>query len=148
MDESTDIMSTPINELNDELNIDENNNLNSNQNNTTDDIIKNYELIKEKTKINKYNMPNKINYKNKLSKENMENMENMENKNKSNILYYLKQGLIIFILFFILSYPLFDTKILKLIPNTINQYDNITLIGVITKSLIGTILILLITKFI
>ena len=68
------------------------------------------------------------------------------NSNKS-LLELLKPYLTLFVLLSIISYPAFYTKPLKFIPRAIDQYDNITIMGVLMKSLIGVILYFIVTKF-
>ena len=68
------------------------------------------------------------------------------NSNKS-LLELLKPYLALFVLLFIISYPAFYTKPLKFIPRAIDKYDNITIMGVLMKSLIGVILYFVVTKF-
>ena len=60
----------------------------------------------------------------------------------------LKPALIVFLIILLFSYPLFDVKILKLIPKTLSDYDNITMIGLFIKALLGSLLFVVAYKFI
>ena len=148
-DSDSDIMSTPINNIEDD-NIDTSNNITSN-------IMKNYEEIEDNHSIPipvqelpTHNKNIKINNLNKSNKSNKNN--NKFNNNKCNntfsLMCYIKPAIIVFLILLVFSYPLFDTKILKLIPKTLNNYDNITIFGLFIKALFGSILFSIAYKFI
>ena len=68
-------------------------------------------------------------------------------KSDKSLMELLKPYLALFVLLFVISYPAFYTKPLKIIPRAIDKYDNITIMGVFMKSLIGVILYFVVTKF-
>ena len=141
----SDIMSTPINDI--DVNQNDTNNL-------SEDIMKNYEEIEEyqSTPIEQIELPpSQKQFKTNKSKQTINNKIVSNNKkcNSSfSLMCYIKPALIVFLILLVFCYPLFDTKILKLIPKTLNNYDNITLIGLFVKALLGSILFTVAYKFI
>ena len=148
-----DIMSTPINVIED------------NKNDITEYIMKNYEEIEsnystqiENIELDSYEKPVKMNKSKQPLNRKMINSNSNSNSNSNNInkkcnssfslMCYIKPALIVFLILLVFCYPLFDTKILKLIPKTLNNYDNITLIGLFVKALLGSILFTIAYKFI
>lgn len=141
----SEIMSTPINDINQDNITD----------NTTDNIMKNYEEIEDNhsTPIEKIHLesPN-VQQEVKMNKPKQQVNRKLLNNKKCNssfsLMCYIKPALIVFLILLVFCYPLFDTKILKLIPKTLNNYDNITLIGLFVKALLGSILFTISYKFI
>lgn len=144
-----DIMSTPINQIS--------------ENDTVNDVIKNFEDIESTqlgTDITDLHLGNSVEesyYEDtqplppKVKKEPKKPPKKVSPKlvvKKSNIMSLLKPLLVVFLIIFVFSYPLFDTKILKLIPKTLDQYDSITFIGLVLKSILGAVLFALMIKFI
>ena len=157
----TEVMSTPINELasNEPINSE------NSEENISENIMKNYENFENSSSINNVggmripennDNDDSIDYEEEPSyspkKKSNSVKKNSVRKSCSNmsscLMYYLKPALIVFMIILVFSYPLFDTKILKLIPKTLNQYDNITIIGLIVKAILGSLLFVLGYKFI
>ena len=154
-----DVMSTPINEL-----ANESENENNIEQNISENIMKNYETINQENDLQsmdskpqydpipppKLNKPSKSNKKvnNSNVNNNVKNTKSKCTPRNTSLMCYFKPALIVFMIMLLFCYPLFDTKILKLIPKTLNQYDNITLIGLIVKALLGSLLFSVGYKFI
>lgn len=140
-----DIMSTPINDIDVSQN---------DTNNISEDIMKNYEEIEEyqSTPIEQIELPPSPQKQVKMNKPKQFSNSKIVNNKKCNssfsLMCYIKPALIVFLILLVFCYPLFDTKILKLIPKTLNNYDNITLIGLFVKALLGSILFTVAYKFI
>jgi hypothetical protein len=150
----SDIMSTPINDI--DVNQNDTNNISEN-------IMKNYEKIQDvqSTPIEQIEQIEQIELppsqkEVKMNKPKQSLNRKMLNNNVSNkkcnssfsLMCYIKPTIIVFLILLVFCYPLFDTKILKLIPKTLNNYDNITLFGLFMKALFGSILFTIAYKFI
>lgn len=147
--DSGDVMSTPINELG-----------NSSEENISENVMKNYQSIDNSqnqqmeqlsTPISNYNDTN-IESSEALKKITKTSKTPKLNKKKcskpDNLICLLKSTLIVFFIFLLICYPLFDVKILKLIPKTLDDYDNLTMIGLFIKALLGSLLFAISYKFI
>ena len=148
--ESGDVMSTPINELGDEP-----------QENISENIMKNYVSMDKQNNHNSEELSTPItDYDDNMDVQPPKPVKKSNKSNKSlsfntkkckkpnNLMCMLKPALIVFLIILLFSYPLFDVKILKLIPKTLSQYDNLTLIGLIVKALLGSLLFIVAYKFI
>ena len=137
--ESGDVMSTPINELGDEP-----------QENISENIMKNYVSMDKQNNHNSEELSTPItDYDDNINYGlTIEELINKKCKKPNNLMCMLKPALIVFLIILLFSYPLFDVKILKLIPKTLSQYDNLTLIGLIVKALLGSLLFIVAYKFI
>jgi len=146
--EDSDVMSTPIDELSA-----------NNESNISENIMKNYESLEENIPPTTQNYeqeyipqtPKPVKKTNKGNKKVNYNTSkkscSVSLKNNS-LMCYIKPAIIVFMIILVFSYPLFDVKILKLIPKTLNHYDNITLIGLIIKALLGSLLFVISYKYI
>ena len=146
---SEEVMSTPINELGSEP-----------QQNISENIMKNYESMESpnnnieqlSTPITDYNDNVDVEPPKPIKKSNKSNKSvsfSTKKCNKpNNLMCMLKPALIVFLIILLFSYPLFDVKILKLIPKTLSEYDNITLIGLVVKAILGALLFVVAYKFI
>ena len=145
--DSDEVMSTPINELGNEP-----------QKNISENIMKNYESMDNQnnnieqlsTPITDYDDNANVEEPKPIKKSNKSVSFNTKKKcNKpNNLMCMLKPALIVFLIILLFSYPLFDVKILKLIPKTLSEYDNITLIGLVVKAILGALLFVVAYKFI
>ena len=147
--DSGDVMSTPINELG-----------NSSEENISENVMKNYQSLDNtesqqmeqlSTPITNYNdvdinPPKPLKKSTKTSK--MPKLNKKKCSKPNNLMCLLKPTLIVFFIILLFSYPLFDVKILKLIPKTLSDYDNITMIGLFIKALLGSLLFAISYKFI
>ena len=139
-------MSTPINELG-----------NSSEENISENVMKNYQSIDNSQNQQMEELSTPItNYKD-TSNESLKKFTKTSktpklNKKKcskpDNLMCLLKPTLIVFFIFLLFCYSLFDVKILKLIPKTLDDYDNLTMIGLFIKALLGSLLFAISYKFI